>query len=304
MRIQKYIKKSIISNIYTSFVYRFCPMMKIFKTQRTLKEHLSTIEEKLVVGLAPTMGSLHEGHLSLIRESKKRCDIVVCSIFVNPTQFNAVSDFENYPKDYVEDIELLKSAGCDVLFLPNDVDEVYQNEKKVYLELGNLVNVLEGEHRPGHFEGVLRVVKLLFDIVQPDKAFFGLKDFQQFLVIQKMAKVLNMEIEVLGCDIVREENGLAMSSRNKRLSNTELKNALVLQKALNHCKNNFGKMGLQALQAECFAILQKESEPEYFEICDAESLSPITEFSESKKIRAFTATSIGEIRLIDNMEIV
>jgi len=120
--------------------------MKIFKTQRTLKEHLSSIEEKFEVGFAPTMGSLHEGHLSLIRESKKRCDIVVCSIFVNPTQFNVVSDFENYPKDYFEDIELLKSAGCDVLFLPNDVNEVYQNEKKVSIELGNLVNVLEGEH--------------------------------------------------------------------------------------------------------------------------------------------------------------
>ncbi len=277
--------------------------MKIFKTQRTLKEHLSSIEEKFEVGFAPTMGSLHEGHLSLIRESKKRCDIVVCSIFVNPTQFNVVSDFENYPKDYFEDIELLKSAGCDVLFLPNDVNEVYQNEKKVSIELGNLVNVLEGEHRPGHFDGVMRVVKLLFDIVQPDKAFFGLKDFQQFLVIQKMAKVLNLEIEVLGCDIVREESGLAMSSRNKRLSNNELKNALVLQKALNHCKNNVRKMGLQDLQAECFGILQKESEPEYFEICDAESLSPITEVSEAQNIRAFTATSIGEIRLIDNMEI-
>ena len=277
-------------------------MMKIFKTQRTLKEYLSSIEEKLEVGFAPTMGSLHEGHLSLIRESKKRCDLVVCSIFVNPTQFT-VSDFKNYPKDSFEDIELLKSAGCDILFLPNDVNEVYQNEEKVSLELGNIVNVLEGEHRPGHFDGVIRVVKLLFDIVQPDKAFFGLKDFQQFLVIQKMTKVLNMEIEVLGCDIVREDNGLAMSSRNKRLSNIELKNALVLQKALHHCKNNFGKMGLQDLQAECFGILLKESEPEYFEICDAESLLPITEGSHSQNIRAFTATSIGEIRLIDNMEI-
>ena len=279
-------------------------MMKIFKTQRTLKEHLNSIEGKLKVGFAPTMGSLHEGHLSLIRESKKRCDIVVCSIFVNPTQFNAVSDFEHYPKDYSGDIELLNSAGCDVLFLPNDVNEVYQNEKQVSVELGNLANVLEGEHRPGHFDGVMRVVKLLFDIVEPDKAFFGLKDFQQFLVIQKMAKELNMEIEVLGCDIVRDENGLAMSSRNKRLSNNELKDALVLQKALNHCKKNFRKMDLKALQAECLGILQKESEPEYFEICDSESLSPITEFSESKKIRAFTAASIGEIRLIDNMEIV
>ena len=278
-------------------------MMKIFKTQRSLKEHLGSIERKFEVGFAPTMGSLHEGHLSLIRESKKRCDIVVCSIFVNPTQFNTVSDFKNYPKNSTEDIELLKSAGCDILFLPNDVNEVYQNEKKVSLELGRIVNVLEGEHRPGHFDGVTRVVKLLFDIVEPDKAFFGLKDFQQFLVIQKMANLLNMKIEVLGCDIVREENGLAMSSRNKRLSNIELKNALVLQKALNHCKNNFRKMDLQALQAECLGILQKESNPEYFEICDAESLSPITEISETKNIRAFTAASIGEIRLIDNMEI-
>ena len=277
--------------------------MKIFKTQRTLKEHLNSIEENFKVGFTPTMGSLHEGHLSLIRESKKRCDISVCSIFVNPTQFNAVSDFENYPKDYFGDIELLISAGCDVLFLPTDENEVYQNEKQAHLKLGNITNVLEGAHRPGHFDGVMRVVKLLFDIVQPDKAFLGLKDFQQFLIIQKMTKELNMEIEVIGCDIVREESGLAMSSRNKRLSSNELKAALILQKALNHCKKNFGKMGLQALQAECFAILQKESEPEYFEICDTESLFPITEVSQSNNIRAFTAASIGEIRLIDNVEL-
>ena len=277
--------------------------MKIFKTQRTLKEHLNSIEENFKVGFTPTMGSLHEGHLSLIRESKKSCDISVCSIFVNPTQFNAVPDFENYPKDYLGDIELLNSAGCDVLFLPNDVNEVYQNEKQVHLDLGNVTNVLEGEHRPGHFDGVMRVVKLLFDMVQPDKAFFGLKDFQQFLIIQKMAKELNMEVEVIGCDIVREESGLAMSSRNKRLSSNELKAALVLQKALNHCQNNFGKMGLQALQTECFGILQQETEPEYFEICDAESLFPITEVPKAKNIRAFTAASIGEIRLIDNMEL-
>ena len=279
-------------------------MMQIFKTQIKLKEHLNSIEEKLEVGFAPTMGSLHEGHLSLIRESKKRCDIVVCSIFINPTQFNAVSDFENYPKDYSTDIELLNSAGCDVLFLPKNVNEVYQNEKQVSIELGNLANVLEGEHRPGHFDGVVRVVKLLFDIIQPDKAFFGLKDFQQFLVIQKMTKELKMGIEVIGCDIVREDSGLAMSSRNKRLSNNQLKDALVLQKALNHCKNNFRNMSLQALQDECFSILQKKSQPEYFEICDAESLSPITELSDSKNIRAFTAASIGQIRLIDNIEIV
>lgn len=279
-------------------------MMKIFKTQRTLKDYLSSIQREFEVGFIPTMGSLHQGHLSLIQNAKNRCDLVVCSIFVNPTQFNKVSDFTNYPKDSLEDIELLKTVGCDILFLPNDVNEVYQNEEKVSLDLGNIVNVLEGEHRPGHFDGVIRVVKLLFDIVKPDKAFFGLKDFQQFLVIQKMAKVLNMEIEVLGCDIIREDNGLAMSSRNKRLSNIELKNALVLQKALHHCKNNFGKMGLQDLQAECFGILQKESEPEYFEICDAESLLPVTEVFHYQNIRAFTATSIGEIRLIDNIEIV
>lgn len=303
MRLQKYIKKTIISNIYTSFVHLFCQLMKIFKTQRTLKEHLNSIEEKFKVGFTPTMGSLHEGHLSLIRASKKQCDIVVCSIFVNPSQFNAVSDFENYPEDHFGDIELLISVGCDVLFLPNDVNEVYQNEKNFSVELGNLTNVLEGEHRPSHFDGVMRVVKLLFDIVQPDKAFFGLKDFQQFLIVQKMTKELNMEIEVIGCDVVREKSGLAMSSRNKRLSNNELKDALVLQKALNHCKKNFGKMGLQALQAECFGILQKESEAEYFEICDSESLYPVTEVSAAKNIRAFTAASIGEIRLIDNMEL-
>ena len=303
MRLQKYKKKSITSNIYSSFALLFYQFMKVFKTQRALNQHLNFELRNSIVGFVPTMGALHEGHLSLIRQSKETCDLTVCSVFVNPTQFNNASDFTNYPKDHTSDIKLLESVGCDVLFLPDDPDEVYKNEKRVSVNIGNLANVLEGEHRPGHFEGVLRVVKLLFEIVEPAKAFFGLKDYQQYLVIQKMVDELRMDIEVVGCEIVREDNGLAMSSRNARLSESELSRALVLQKALKHCNEYFGIKDLGLLEKECFEILKKDSTPEYFGICDAESLNSITNNTDSKKVRAFVAASIGDVRLIDNIEI-
>jgi len=277
--------------------------MKIFKTQRALKLYLKPYLGKAVVGFVPTMGALHDGHLSLIRKSKENSEVTVCSIFINPTQFNNSSDFKNYPVDHSNDISLLESVGCDILFLPDDTHEVYQNEKRKVVDIGNLANVLEGEHRPGHFEGVLRVVKLLFEIIEPTKAFFGLKDYQQYLVIKKMVAVLNMDIEIVGCEIVREENGLAMSSRNKRLSELELENALVLKEALNHSKAHFGKMNLKELEQECFKILKSRSNPEYFNICNASTLESIDDESISKEIRAFVASSIGEVRLIDNMEI-
>jgi len=278
--------------------------MEIFRTQRALKQYLHSGLENVEVGFVPTMGALHEGHLSLIRKSKENSEITVCSIFVNPTQFNNTSDFENYPIDHSKDIAKLESVGCDILFLPKDASEVYLNEKKEAVDIGNLANVLEGEHRPGHFEGVLRVVKLLFEIVEPNKAFFGLKDYQQYLVIQKMVEALHMNIEIVGCEIIREESGIAMSSRNERLSEIQLDQALVLKKALNHCKTNFGKMNLKELEQECLEILKAKSTPEYFDVCDAQSLNSLTDSVVPKHVRAFVAASIGEVRLIDNIEIV
>ena len=277
--------------------------MEIFTTQRELKQYLKPYLGNVTIGFVPTMGALHKGHLSLIQNSNEHCELTICSIFVNPTQFNNSSDFKNYPVDHSADITLLESIDCDILFLPENAEEVYKNEKIEVIDIGNLAKVLEGEHRPGHFEGVLRVVKLLFEIVEPTKAFFGLKDYQQYLVIQKMVELLHLNIDVVGCEIIREKNGLAMSSRNKRLSKIELEDALILRKALVYCKNNFGKLSLKDLEAECFEMLKTTSTPEYFKICDAKSLEKFKENSTPEKLRAFRATSIGEVRLIDNMEI-
>lgn len=303
MRLQKYKKKTITSNIYSSFALLFYLNMKIFKTQTELKQYLEAEYSKPIVGFVPTMGALHDGHLSLIKASGKDCDVTVCSIFVNPTQFNNSEDFEKYPIDHSSDIEALNSVGCDVLFLPTDANEVYKSETEFNVDLGEIGFVLEGEHRPGHFKGVMRVVKLLFEIVNPDKAYFGLKDYQQYLVIQKMVKELAMDVEVIGCDIIRESSGLAMSSRNKRLSEVELNQALVLQKALLFCQENYGDIENKALEEECLEILSKGSSPEYFKICDAVSLQEIRENTLSDNVRAFVAAQVGEVRLIDNVKI-
>jgi len=277
--------------------------MEIFKTQTELKQYINSRPKSSSIGFVPTMGALHDGHLSLIKESKSKTDITVCSIYINPTQFNNQSDFEKYPVDHSGDIELLKKVGCDVLFLPKDKNEVYQNEKEFTVDLGNLELVLEGEHRPGHFEGVMRVVKLLFEIVQPNIAFFGLKDYQQYLVIQKMVKELKLNVEIAGCEIIREKSGLAMSSRNQRLSKDELRKALSLQEALNYCKNNIYKISISDLKKKCIEILSAGSNPEYFAICDGENLKEIEDISVLNNARAFVAASVGEVRLIDNMKI-
>ncbi len=281
---------------------QFDSKMEIFRTQKTLKQYLSTLNE-ITIGFVPTMGALHQGHLSLIKRAKEETDLVVCSIFVNPTQFNESADFENYPITHDKDISILENASCDVLYLPENVADVYQNETDFSVDLGFLATVMEGEKRPGHFDGVMRVVKLLFEITTPTKAFFGLKDFQQYSVIRKMVSDLGMEIDIVGCDIIREENGLAMSSRNALLSKTEKKDALVLSKTLKFLQENCKEGDIRKFLIEGMDALFKISIPEYLIVAESKTLKPVISLKKGIKYRAFVVAKIGNVRLIDNIEI-
>jgi pantoate--beta-alanine ligase len=276
--------------------------LKIFTTKKELSDFLSELKkEKKIIGLVPTMGALHEGHVSLIELAKKHVDLVVCSIFVNPTQFNDPQDLEKYPRPIAEDKKKLEKAQCDVLFLP-EVKEMYRESEQWQMELGELENILEGKFRPNHYQGVTQIVKKLLDAVMPDKAFFGQKDIQQFLVIQTMVKKLGLTVRLVMCPIVRENDGLAMSSRNIHLSGIEHKQALALSKALQLTKENFSSKTIQELKTDAEKML-KESEGvklEYFEISNATTLEPTFD-KNSEQIVALVAAYVGNTRLIDNL---
>ncbi len=275
--------------------------MEIFKTQKELKKHLSSLPDK-TIGFVPTMGALHRGHLSLLIRAKVECELVICSIFVNPTQFNDKKDFENYPILIDEDIKQLKSIGCDILYLPENVEDVYLNERDLNVDLGILDKVMEGINRPGHFNGVMRVVKLLFDIVSPTKAYFGLKDYQQYLIIKTMTQQLNLTIEVIGCDIIREADGLAMSSRNLLLTFQQRQVATTLIKTLQYCKDHINEAPIEALERRCLAMMTQYGEPEYFVIRRADNLEKVTP-DYTGEVRAFVVCKIGKVRLIDNLQV-
>ncbi len=275
--------------------------MIIFKTQKELKTHLEALNK--TIGFVPTMGALHLGHISLVQQAKKESEIVVCSIFVNPTQFNEINDFENYPVTHKQDIELLKNNACDILYLPESVKDVYLYEKKINIDLGTIATVMEGANRPGHFDGVVQVVSVLFEIVNPHKAFFGLKDFQQYCIIKKMVQELELNIEVIGCPIVREETGLAMSSRNALLSEAERKRALVIIETLQFLQKNTKPGNNSKLIDNCCLKLNKSSRLEYLTIADLETLQPTIFLEKNKEYRAFIVTRLGNVRLIDNIEI-
>lgn len=253
------------------------------------------------IGFVPTMGALHAGHLSLIESARRMNDIVVCSIFVNPTQFNDKSDLENYPRPIEEDIQKLKSTACDILFMP-EVEEMYRKSDQWHIELGGLDNILEGQIRPGHYQGVTQIVKKLFDTVQPDVAFFGQKDYQQFIIISYMVKTLNIPVKLVVCPIIRETDGLAMSSRNIRLSIEERENALALYKSLILASKLFDTESIETIKNKVKAFLDSSPgiEPEYFEIYDADNLKPASD-KNVKSIIALVAAKVGKIRIIDNM---
>ncbi|WP_456465222.1 pantoate--beta-alanine ligase [Desulfurobacterium sp.] len=254
------------------------------------------------IGFVPTMGYLHEGHLSLVRRARKENDIVVMSIFVNPTQFGPNEDFEKYPRDEKRDSKLAEREGVDILFLPA-VEELYPEPYRTYVEVSEITEVLCGARRPGHFRGVTTIVTKLFNIVKPDRAYFGKKDFQQYKVIKQMVKDLNMDVEVVGCPIVRENDGLAMSSRNIYLSPEERKSALSLYNALKLAKGLIEKGERRASrikeQMEKFILSHPNVKKiDYIEIVDQDNFKDVEFIKESNLIAL--AVFVGDTRLIDN----
>jgi pantoate--beta-alanine ligase len=278
--------------------------MIVFKHISDTSSYLDLLQQSgKLCGFVPTMGALHPGHISLIENARHQSDIVVSSIFVNPTQFNDPKDFDKYPITLEKDIDMLEKAGCDVLFLPS-VKEMYPEglaDNKQY-ELGYLETVLDGAYRPGHFQGVCRVVEKLLTITQPDKLFLGQKDYQQCLVIKKLAELMQIKTDVIICPTQREPYGLAMSSRNIRLTEADRKKASQIYQALNFIKENIApgnitvikKMAVDKLTAEGFTI-------DYIEIADASTLELLQQWDGKTKLVALAAAFIGDVRLIDNL---
>jgi len=276
--------------------------MEIVKHIQDINNLLKTYRTKrLTIGFVPTMGALHEGHVSMIRKARNENDIVVCSIFVNPIQFNNKEDLEKYPRNLERDIEILSKNSCDILFYP-DVEEMYPEEVQTKYDFGYLDKILEGEYRPGHFNGVAVVVKKLFDIIEPDKAYFGEKDFQQLVIIKKLVNDFTIPVKIIPCPIIRENDGLAMSSRNMRLTPDERKIAPAIYQLLMRSKGKAKTLSVEHLKKWIADEIKKfPFILEYFEIADSVTLKPIIKWEESENPIALIAVYLGKIRLIDNM---
>ncbi len=280
--------------------------MQIFETKNDLQGYLSKISrQKLSIGFVPTMGALHEGHISLIKKATNKNDITVVSIFVNPTQFNNHEDLVKYPKTLKNDISLLENVHCDVLFLPS-VDEIYGTDvSSDSFNFDGLEHQMEGKFREGHFNGVATVVKTFFEIVKPNKAYFGQKDFQQLQIIKKMVENYKIPVSIKACPIYREADGLAMSSRNTRLTEEHRKAAPFIYKTLQKIKKKFDRETAK----DIIDWVEKEFKKhplldlEYFTIADEKPLRTIHKKEANEKYRAFIAVFAGEIRLIDNLQL-
>jgi pantoate--beta-alanine ligase len=278
--------------------------MKIFKNKVDLQSWIDAQKDhRLSIGFVPTMGALHEGHMSLIAQAKSNSDVVVCSIFVNPTQFNDVSDFEKYPITIDEDIALLTESGCDVLFLPNVV-EMYPNGIKnlEYYDLGYVETVLDGAARPGHFQGVAQVVSRLLDAVGPHTLYLGQKDYQQCLVLKRLLEIKNSDIVLSIVPTKREQDGLALSSRNRRLTAPQRALATLLYQCLISIEAQQGIKSFEVVQKECIDLLaHKGFKPDYVALADAATLELLEDYSSQRPMVALIAAIIGDVRLIDNL---
>ena len=277
-------------------------ILEIFTSKSAIARYLiPSKKENKTIGFVPTMWALHKGHLSLIDIAGELTDTVVCSIFVNPTQFTDPKDLKKYPRPIEADIELLRSSRCRALFLPS-VEEMYSANETWSIDLGGLDNILEGTLRPGHYQGVTQIVKKLLDVVNPDFMFMGQKDYQQVMVLEHMVKTLNIPVELVMCPIVREPSGLALSSRNVHLSDTEHSQAAVLSKVLQDVKARFADEPIESLKEGALQALRNAAgiEPEYFEICNARTLQPATE-KDRESVVALVAAKVGNTRLIDNI---
>ena len=280
--------------------------MKRFTTRKELKSYLSTCRsEGLTIGFTPTMGALHEGHISLINRSVSENDISVCSIFVNPTQFNNSGDLDNYPRTLDRDLKMLAEAGCQAVFIP-EVKEMYpedDNVAKYEMDFGILATVMEGKFRPGHFRGVALVVGKFLDLILPDRSYFGAKDYQQLQIVTELNRRLGLKGEIVGCDIMRETDGLAMSSRNLRLTEEQRTAAPLVYQMLNSARERIQNEPPEAIIHWVSEQFEKSPllELEYFEIRDSYSLEPVVEVAPNQKVNGFMSVFAGEVRLIDNM---
>ena len=276
--------------------------MQDFTTKTELIAYLSKITKEKTTGFIPTMGALHQGHLSLIEESNKKCEITICSIFVNPTQFNNAIDLENYPNTINTDLEKLKELACDIVYIPTIEDLYEKGEKTKDFDFGSLTTSMEGEFRPGHFIGMATIVEKFFNIIQPTIAFFGQKDLQQLQIIKALVKQMKSTIKIEGVPTIREENGLAKSSRNKLLSESAKKEAALIYNCLDYCKNNERKgivelkyyMQNQFEQHENFKL-------EYAEIVALNTMQPIEKWQGKNKNAICIAAYHSGVRLIDNI---
>jgi len=277
--------------------------VKVFKTVDSVKRNLLNLNKKFSLALVPTMGALHQGHLSIVKRAKSENDFVVVSIFVNPTQFDNEDDLKKYPITLYQDLKLLEDLDCDMVFVPT-ADEVYNsNITSEKFDFNGLDKSMEGSHRKDHFNGVGTVVKKLFEIIKPDKAYFGEKDFQQLQIIHKLTEIEKMHIQIVGCEIYREKDGLAMSSRNTRLAEKQRNAAPLIYQTLLKSKDLFLEKDIKFIKNFVETEFKKEKylQLEYFEIADVKTLTPANHIEKSKKYRAFIAAFSGSIRLIDNI---
>jgi pantoate--beta-alanine ligase len=280
--------------------------MKVFDKISTTQDWLQKQKSQgLTVGFVPTMGALHQGHLDLMRRAREQNDILAVSVFVNPIQFNNPEDLEKYPRDLDRDRNLLLEVGCDLLFAP-EVGEMYPDKVDKQFDFGPLETVMEGAFRSGHFNGVAVVVEKLFQIIRPDRAYFGEKDFQQLAIIRRLVDMENLDVTIVSCPTVRETDGLAMSSRNERLTAAEREEAPFIYETLQKAKQKAKHMQPDEIRFMVQNMFgdQPDFKLEYFEIAEEENLQPVGKWPENKAVRGFIAAQLGKVRLIDNMRLI
>ena len=276
--------------------------MKVFTQKNLLIEFLSNQIKDLEIGFVPTMGALHEGHTSLIQTSKIKCDITICSIFVNPTQFNDKSDYKNYPIDIKSDLKKLSEIECDIVYTPKSIDLYSIDEVAKEYNFNGLENVLEGKYRPGHFYGVATIVEKLFNIIKPNYAFFGEKDFQQLFIIKKLVDIKKINTKIIGCPTIREKSGLAKSSRNQLLSKTDFKKSSNVYKQLIFTKANYTTKSFKEIKNIVHHNLKNLNfEIDYFEFIDMETLEIHKRKLKGVQYAVCIAVVVSKIRLIDNI---
>lgn len=281
--------------------------MPVFVKQNELKLFLKPfLDQKKAIGFVPTMGALHQGHLSLMKESLQNNSVTVVSIFVNPTQFNNPEDLKKYPRTLESDLEKINGLNKNIIVYAPSVEDIYQgNTTSKLFEYDGLEFQMEGKHRPGHFDGVGTIVKKLFEIVLPTNAYFGEKDFQQLQIVKKLVEKHKIPVTIIGCEIYREPNGLAMSSRNERLTSEERKNAAIIYKIIKEAKQLFGTKSAKEVTNWVTNQFKKQTifTLEYFEIADEQTLLECKRKNKSKQYRGFIAVFVNNIRLIDNISL-